>query len=71
MIGQHERMKFALAMLIRNLEGQDLIDSLKPISPDLAAQMAEVARAAYFHEPHERLDQAIEQNDTENGDASQ
>ena len=60
-----ERMKAALSILTDNLEGGgDFIESLKPISSSFAHQLANLARAAYFNEPHEKLDEAMEkQND--------
>ena len=54
------RMKCALGLLVNNLEaGGDQIEALKPISAGLAYQMAEVARAAYFNVPNEKLDSAL------------
>lgn len=55
-----EKMKAALAIIVDNLEGRDFIDSLTPISPNFAMQLANMARAAYFNEPHGKLDEAME-----------
>lgn len=57
-----ERMKATLAIIVDNLEGRDFIDSLTPIAPNFAMQLADMARAAYFNEPHDRLDEAMEKS---------
>lgn len=60
MFTHEERMKAALAMLAYDLKGRDTIDSLRPISAFDKQQLANLARAVYFNEPHDRLDEAME-----------
>jgi len=54
-----KRLRCALGIIINNLEGGGF-DAYKPISISFANQLAEFARAAYFGEPDERLDAALE-----------
>lgn len=59
MFTHEERMKAALAMLAYDLKGRDTIDSLRPISSFAKQQLANLARAAYFNEPHDKLDEVM------------
>lgn len=53
-----KRLKCALGILVNNLEGEGF-DAFKPIGVELGNKMAQLARAAYFEEDDERLDEAM------------
>ena len=61
MFTHEERMKAVLSIIVDNLEGRDFIDSLTPKSPNFTMQLANMARAAYFNKPHDKLDAAMEE----------